>query len=214
MNAHFAKALKAMPLIAILRGLQPVRAGAVALDLVAAGFSVIEVPLNGEGALEAIAEVRRAVPKDVVVGAGTVVQPAQVHAARQAGAEFLVMPNLDRAVMLEGRALGLTLMPGVMTPSEAFAALALGADALKLFPADVVGPAGLKALRGVLLKGEALIFPVSGISTAVMKDWRDAGADGVGLGSSLFKPGYSNKEISDRARAFVAEWLRIEGTSS
>ncbi len=212
MNADFAKALKAMPLIAILRGLQPERAAAVALDLVEAGFSVIEVPLNGEGALEAIALIRRAVAKDVVIGAGTVVQAAQVHQARHAGAEFLVMPNLDRAVMLEGRALGLTLMPGVMTPSEAFSALALGADGLKLFPADAIGPVGLKALRSVLPKGQALVFPVSGITTDVMEAWHVAGADGLGIGSSLFKPGYSNQEIGDRARAFVAEWLRIEGS--
>ncbi len=211
MTARLSAAMNAMPLVAILRGLEPLRAARTAGVLVEAGFRVIEVPLNGMGALQSISEVKRAVPADIVVGAGTVLSADQARAAGEAGAELLVMPNLDPSVMDAGRSLGLALMPGVMSPSEAFAARSCGAFALKLFPAEIVCPLGLKALRSVLPKGEALIYPVGGIEPATMEAWREAGADGLGFGGALFKPGYSDDDIRKRARAIVAEWRRIEG---
>lgn len=214
MSSGLTGALQTMPLIAILRGLQSARAATVTNILVNAGFRVIEVPLNGAGAFEAISEVRRAVSGDIVVGAGTVLTPLFARQAQQSGAEFLVMPNLNSLVMEEGRRLGLPLIPGVMTPSEAFGALDMGAFALKLFPADVVQPQGLKALRSVMPKGQGLIYPVSGIEPHAMKAWFDAGADGVGIGGSLFKPGYSDTEILQRAESFVAEWRVIKGFST
>lgn len=200
-----------MPLVAILRGLQASRAPSVARALVDAGFRIIEVPLNREGALYAIDAVRRAVPDDTLVGAGTVLTPAQVHAAHAAGARLIVAPNLDAAVMAEGRALGLALMPGVMTPSEAFAARRLGVDALKLFPAEVIGPAGLNALRSVLPRLEASIYPVGGVTAETMSAWREAGADGFGIGGSLFAPELNDRDIAVRAQAFVAAWRAVEG---
>lgn len=200
-----------MPLVAVLRGLALSRAASMARVLVAAGFRILEVPLNGEGALGAIRAVRDAVGPEVVVGAGTVLKRADVRAAQAAGGELIVAPNLDVAVMEEGRALGLGLMPGVMTPSEAFAALGAGAHILKLFPAEVVGPQGLKALRAVLRPSEGLIYPVGGVSAETMKTWREAGADGFGMGTSLFKPDYSDDDVDRRARSFVAAWRALQG---
>lgn len=209
MTGKLSPALKTLPLIAILRGLQPARAGGIARALVDAGFTTIEVPLNGTGAPDAIAEVRKAVPDSVAVGAGTVLSRADVNVARHAGAEFLVSPNLNAEVMQAGRAAGLELMPGVLTPSECFAALELGAFGLKLFPAEVFGTAGLKALRSVLPKGQAQIYPVSGIDAASMASWAEAGADGFGVGSSLFKPEYDDAEIAKRATALVAACRKL-----
>ena len=203
-----------MPLVAVLRGLAPSRAAGTARTLVAAGFRILEVPLNGEGALSAIGAVRDAVPPDVVVGAGTVLTRDNVQATKAAGGELIVAPNFDPAVMDEGRSLGLALMPGVMTPSEAFGALNAGAHILKLFPAEVVGVAGFRALRAVLRRSEGLIYPVGGVSPETMRTWHDAGADGFGMGTSLFKPEYSDTDIETRARAFVAAWRAIQGRAS
>ncbi len=203
-----------MPLVAVLRGLSPERAAGTARALVAAGFRILEVPLNGEGALRAISEVRAAVGRDVVVGAGTVLKRSDVRATQSAGGELIVAPNFDNGVMDEGRLLGMALMPGVMTPSEAFAALGAGAHILKLFPAEVVGVAGLKALRAVLRRNEGLIYPVGGVSPDTMRTWHDAGADGFGMGTSLFKPEYGDEDVANRARSFVAAWRAIRGRAT
>ena len=211
MSDRVSEALHALPVVAILRGLQPSRAAQAATVLVQAGFRVLEVPLNGAGALEAIAEIRKALPGNVVVGAGTVLTRAQAREAHAAGAELLVMPNLDQNVMDEGRNLGCVLMPGVLTPTEAFAARGLGAYALKLFPAEIAGIAGLKALRSVMPKGEARIFPVGGIDPKGLRAWHDAGADGFGAGSSLFSPSLTIEDIGARARSFSAHWREIAG---
>lgn len=168
--------------------------------------------MNRAGALEAIGALRRAAPDSVVVGAGTVLTRAYAKAAHQAGAELMVAPNLDLEALAEARALGMTIMPGVMTPSEAFAARAAGAHALKLFPAEAVRPEGLKALRAVL--SDAPTFPVGGVDVGDLKAWRDAGASGVGLGSSLFKPEFSDEEIGRRARRFVDAWRALEGSKT
>ena len=195
----------------VLRGLQPERAAGVARALYQAGVRLMEVTLNSPQPFQSIREARAAIPADALVGAGTVLRPGDVDDAVSAGAEFLVMPNLDLEVMKAGRRAAVPLMPGVMTPSEAFAAVAAGASVLKLFPAEVVGPAGLKALRAVLPSDLARIFPVGGVDQQTMADWVRAGADGFGVGSSLFKPAYSDEDISRRARGLVTACLEAVG---
>lgn len=199
------------PLVAILRGLPPKDAPAIGIALVEAGFRIIEVPLNGEGALQSIAALRRAVPADIVVGAGTVLTPAEADAARDAGAELLVAPNTDAAVLAEGRKLGLALMPGFFTATEAFAALSLGAHALKLFPAEVAGPQGLKALRAVLPPARGPIYAVGGVTPETLGAWHAAGADGFGLGGALYKPSLGAADVAARAKAFAQSWERVKG---
>lgn len=206
---QFQAAVKAMPLIAILRGITPGRAEGVARSLVDAGFRIIEVPVNRAGALEAIQTIRAALPAQVIVGAGTVLTREEARAAVGAGARLLVAPNLDAGVMDEARALGAVAVPGVMTPSEAFAARGLGAHALKLFPAEVVGPHGLKALRAVLPSSEMPIYAVGGVAPETMAAWREAGADGFGIGSALFRPEFSDADIAAKAAAFVGAWRRV-----
>ena len=179
--------------------------------LVDAGFRIIEIPLNRDVALEAMRIVVGVVPPSVVVGAGTVLTRAQAREAHD-GCADMVMPHLDLGVVEEGRRLGLAVMPGVMTPTEAFAALDLGADALKLFPAEVVGADGLKALRAVLPSSQAPIYAVGGVTPETMGAWREAGADGFGIGGALFTPAFSDDEIGLRARAFVAAWRSVKGT--
>jgi 2-dehydro-3-deoxyphosphogalactonate aldolase len=203
MTVLLSEALAGVPVVAVLRGLEPSRAAGVAGALVRGGVRVMEVTLNSDGALDAIRRMRAAVPDGIVVGAGTVLRPAEVTDAKAAGAAFLVMPNLDPAVMAAGVEADLPLMPGVMTPSEAFAAVAMGASVLKLFPAEVVGPAGLKALRAVLPRRMAPIYAVGGVDVHTMTSWVEAGADGFGIGGSLFKPGFDDEDVFVRARALV-----------
>jgi 2-dehydro-3-deoxyphosphogalactonate aldolase len=203
---RFREAAAVMPLVAILRGLQPARAEGVAQALISAGFCIIEIPLNRDGALEAIRIVSRVAPHSVVVGAGTVLTRAQAREAHDAGAQILVMPHVDRGVIEEGRQLGFAVLPGVMTPTEAFEAQAAGVNALKLFPAETVGPTGLKALRSVLPSSEVPIYAVGGVTPENMRLWYEAGADGFGIGGALFQPAFNDDEIASRARAFVAAW--------
>jgi len=204
MNAHekFAGALRASPLVAILRGLDPDEAQAVGEALVTSGWKLIEVPLNSPDPLRSIALLAKAFP-DALVGAGTVLQPEQVRQVHAAGGQLVVAPNFNAEVVREAARLGMVCLPGVLTATEAFAALAAGATGLKLFPAEMIPPAAVKALRAVL-PSEALLLPVGGIGTANMAAYRAAGADGFGLGSSLYKPGITAAEVKRNALDFMA----------
>lgn len=206
MNAHekFAGALAACPLVAILRGLGPEEAHAVGEALVTSGWGLIEVPLNSPDPLRSIAALAKAFP-GALVGAGTVLQPEQVREVHAAGGELVVAPNFDAEVVREAARLGMVCLPGVLTPTEAFAALAAGASGLKLFPAEMIAPAAVKALRAVL-PPQALLLPVGGISTGNMSAYRAAGANGFGIGSALYKPGMAAAEVKRNALDFMAAW--------
>jgi 2-dehydro-3-deoxyphosphogalactonate aldolase len=194
-----------LPLVAILRGLQPERAADIGRRLFDLGFRALEVPLNRAGALEAIAAIAPIAPADAWLGAGTVLEPAQVDAVAAAGGRLIVSPHFDAAVVGRARALGLRSVPGVFTASEAFAAWRAGADALKIFPAEAMTHAGLTGLTTVLPPGLPL-WPVGSVVAGNMADWRRAGATGFGLGGGLFKPEFSAEEIERRARAYVDAW--------
>jgi 2-dehydro-3-deoxyphosphogalactonate aldolase len=207
-NARFAAAQAVLPLVAILRGIQPQEVVGIGVCLAEAGFCLIEVPLNSPDPFTSIAALRQALPDEVLVGAGTLLELGQVGPLCDCGAELAVMPHADPALIRAAKAAGLVCVPGVATPTEAFAALAAGADALKLFPAELVTPAVLKAMRAVLPKGCCLL-PVGGITTESMKPYLDAGATGFGLGSALYKPGMTVEQVATRARQFVSAWRAV-----
>lgn len=199
------QAVQRMPLVAILRGLKPAQAVAIGQTLYAAGFRTLEVPLNRPGALDCIAQLVQALPADVLVGGGTLLNLADVDAVHAAGGRLMVAPNCNARVIAHGAGLGMLCAPGVATPTEAFAALEAGAHALKLFPADMLGHGGLKALRSVLPQGTPC-WPVGGITPERMAAWVAAGASGFGIGSPLFTPGTAADVVLHRAQAFVAAW--------
>lgn len=194
-----------LPLVAILRGLQPERAADVARVLFDAGFRALEVPLNRPGAIAAIAAIVPLAPADAVIGAGTVLDTAQVDAVGDTGATLVVSPHFDAAVVRRARERGMRAVPGVFTASEAFAAWRAGADALKIFPAEAMTHAGFTGLTTVLPPGLPL-WPVGGIVPDNMAAWRRAGATGFGLGGGLFKPELGVLEIAARAKAYVDAW--------
>jgi 2-dehydro-3-deoxyphosphogalactonate aldolase len=207
---QFADAMVALPLVAILRGVKPEEAVEVGEALVAEGFRLIEVPLNSPQPFASIQRLATALGNKAVVGAGTVLKPGDVDAVAEAGGSLIVMPHTDVAVIRRAKELKLTAMPGFATPSEAFAALNAGADALKLFPAEANPPQVLKAMKAVLPKSVA-VLPVGGIVPESMAAFVEAGAGGFGLGSALYKPGASAAEVAAKAKAFVAAWRRLKG---
>lgn len=199
------ESLDALPLIAILRGLKPDEAVAVGEAIVAAGFRCLEVPLNSPDPLESIRRLRQALDGRALVGAGTVLSVAAAREVADAGGQLIISPNTNVQVIAETKTLGLLSLPGFFTPSEAFAALDAGADALKLFPAEIAGPKGLKAVRAVL-PAETRIYPVGGVDPDSMAAWRTVGASGFGIGSAVFKPGQSPEVVGAQAGRFVSAW--------
>ena len=200
--ARFAAAFAACPLVAILRGLTPAEAEGVGDALVDAGFTLLEVPLNSPDPLVSIAAMAKRYAGRAMVGAGTVLTPEAVAQVADAGGELIISPNTNTDVIRASVARGLVSLPGYYTPSEGFAALAAGAHALKLFPADGASPAFLKAQRAVLPKATR-VLAVGGISPDTMAPWRAAGADGFGLGSNLYRAGKSVADVARDAAAFV-----------
>ena len=194
-------------LIAILRGIQPHEAEDIGNALYAAGFRLIEVPLNSPDPLASIRAMRAALPTDCLIGAGTVLNADDCARVQDVGGELIVMPHSDAAVIRAAKKLGMASCPGVATPTEAFAALAAGADVLKMFPAEQLGPAVLKAWRAVMRPPIALV-PVGGITPDNLSVFAQAGASGFGLGSALYKPGLTATDDGQNARAFVAGWQR------
>ena len=203
-------ALARLPLVAILRGLTPDEAPAVGQALVDAGFCLIEVPLNSPEPFESIRLLSGAFGDVAIVGAGTVLSAANVNRVRDAGGRLIVMPHSDVAVVAAARSAGLYAVPGFATPTEGFAALAAGANGLKLFPAEANPPAVLKALRAVL-PWDVPVLLVGGIAPSTMAPYVEAGATGFGLGSALYRPGDSAADVASKAQGFVAAWERIRG---
>ena len=199
--------LEDLPLIAILRGIRPGEVPAAADVLTSAGFRIIEIPLNSPEPLESLRHL--AGRTGLLAGAGTVLSTAEVEAVAAAGGRLMVAPNADREVIAAAKRLGMVALPGVATPTEAFAALAAGADGLKMFPAEILPPKALKAWRAVLPAGIPLL-PVGGITPESMADYLAAGADGFGLGSALYKPGMSAGELGQRARAFAEAYRALK----
>jgi 2-dehydro-3-deoxyphosphogalactonate aldolase len=204
----FKAAMRELPLIAILRGLKPTEADAIGDVLVEAGFRLIEVPLNSPQPFESIARLRKRLPQ-AVVGVGTVLTAAEVRDVAAAGGELVVAPNFEREVVVETVRLGMASLPGIMTPTEAFAALAAGAHGLKLFPAELASPAVVKAMLAVLPKGTPMI-PVGGIAADNLAGWHAAGAAGFGLGSSLYKPGDGVATVRAKAAKIVSAFNSTE----
>ncbi|MEZ0170887.1 2-dehydro-3-deoxy-6-phosphogalactonate aldolase [Microvirga sp. TS319] len=197
-----------LPLVAILRGLRPDAAEAVGMALVEAGFRIIEVPLNSPDPFRSIEILAKAMPTGVLVGGGTVLDPEQVDGIRDVGGKLIVMPHGDTDVIRRAKEHRMLCTPGVATPTEAFAALKAGADAIKIFPAEGIPPAIVKAWRAVLPK-DTIVLPVGGIRPDTMKSYVDAGADGFGLGSALFTPAMSVEDIARNARAFASAWKEL-----
>jgi 2-dehydro-3-deoxyphosphogalactonate aldolase len=203
----FDAAFARCPLIAILRGVKPDEVEGIGDALVDAGFTLIEVPLNSPDPLDSIARLARRFEGRAVIGAGTVLTESQVEQVAAVGGTMIISPNANTRVIAASAEAGLVSLPGVVTPTEAFAALEAGATALKLFPAEGSSPAILKAMRAVLPK-ELRLLPVGGIAPDNMGPWRGAGADGFGLGSALYKIGFSAAEVGERAKAFVSALAR------
>ena len=194
-------------LIAIVRGVRPHEVVAIGHALYAAGFRTVEVPLNSPDPLASIRALRDALPADCLVGAGTVTTLQACAEVADAGGQLIVMPHSDAALIRAAKAAGMVCAPGVATLTEAYAALAAGADLLKLFPAEALPPAVVKAWRAVLKPPVALV-PVGGITPESIAAYAAAGASGYGLGSALYRPGDSAQDVARNADAFMQAWHR------
>lgn len=191
------------PLIAILRGIQTFEVEDVFSELLAAGVYVAEIPLNSPEAMKSIHQAAELFGGRMLVGAGTVTHTAEVEQVHQAGAKLIVSPHADAEIVRAAKHLKMCTIPGFGTATEAFAMVRAGADALKMFPADVLGPRMMIAMRAVLPKG-TLMVPVSGIDENTIPMWREAGADGYGAGAGLYKPGATGKQTAEIARRMLA----------
>ncbi len=210
--SRFNTAFATSPLVAILRGIAPHEVEAVGAQLYAVGFRIIEVPLNSPQALLSIERLKKSLPADTVVGAGTVLTTLSVQQVSDAGAEIIVMPHADVNVIRAAKHRHMICVPGVVTLTEAFAALEAGADALKLFPAELVTPTVLKAMRAVLPAAVRLL-PVGGIRPGSMIEYVRAGAAGFGLGSALYAPGMNAATVAQHGQEFVAAWTALNAST-
>jgi len=204
--------LDRLPLVAILRGVTPDEVVEVGSALVDAGFAIVEVPLNSPHPLESIARLHAKFGDEILIGAGTVMSPAQVKEIAAAGGRLIVMPHGDADVVRAAKGAGLACIPGIATPTEGFAALANGADALKLFPAELLTPAVLKSMRAVF-PSTTRFLPVGGITPDSMASYVAAGAAGFGLGGALYRRGDEPSRVAANARDFVAAWKRLRSVA-
>ncbi|WP_293858842.1 2-dehydro-3-deoxy-6-phosphogalactonate aldolase [Steroidobacter sp.] len=201
------------PLIAILRGIRPDEILDVAAALVASGIRGIEVPLNSPEPLASIRRLAERYGDQCLCGAGTVLKPAQVDAVADAGGKLIVTPNINPAVISRGVELGLRVVPGFATATEAFAALDAGATALKLFPASTYGVQHVKALRAVL-PASVKVFAVGGVGAGNLAEWSEAGIDGIGFASDIYAPGRSAEDVGSRAAAIVSAWHQARNSAT
>jgi 2-dehydro-3-deoxyphosphogalactonate aldolase len=213
MTNPLARYLDPLPLIAVLRGIRPEEVAAVGSALVAQGFAILEVPLNSPRPFDSIGELAAQFGERCLVGAGTVTTVDEVTRVNAAGGRLVVMPHSDTVVIREAKRQRMVCVPGVATPTEAFAALAAGADGLKMFPAEQLPPAVLKAWRAVLPEG-TLLVPVGGINPDKMAAYWEAGAGGFGTGSSVYKPGFAVADVAAAATAFAAAVRRLPARPS
>lgn len=203
-----AEFLTPLPLIAVLRGITPEEVPGVAAVLVGVGFRILEVPLNSPRPYASIAALAKLHGERCLVGAGTVIDAGAVERVREAGGRLIVMPHGDVQVVRAAKRAGLLCVPGVATPTEAFAALVAGADGLKMFPAEALPPAALKAWRAVLPSG-TLVFPVGGIRPDNLAAYWAAGASGFGTGSNLYRPGATPQEVGEQAARYASSFRAL-----
>lgn len=208
MSNTLGRYLDPLPLVAVLRGITPEEIPEVGATLVARGFRILEVPLNSPRPFESIRALADRFGERCLVGAGTVLTVDDVMQVHAAGGRLVVMPHGDIAVIREAKRQGLVCVPGVATPTEAFAALAAGADGLKMFPADQLPPSALKAWRAVLPR-DTLVFPVGGIRPDTLGPYWAAGADGFGTGSNLYAPGAPAAEVERAAAAYASAFRAL-----
>ncbi|RDC69821.1 2-dehydro-3-deoxy-6-phosphogalactonate aldolase [Rhodovulum sp. 12E13] len=195
-------------IIAILRGIRAQECEEIAAVLLQEGIDRIEVPLNSPDPFESIGRLQAAFGDRALIGAGTVLEPAEVEKLAAIGAQLVVSPDFNAEVVATTKAAGMLSYPGVFTATECFAALRAGADALKLFPAQILGPHGLSALRAVL-PPQARLLAVGGVGGGNFADWRNAGADGFGIGSALYQPGDSAEEVRTKARRLASQMAAL-----
>lgn len=210
---RWRQALDTLPLVAILRGIRPDEALGIGEMLVEAGFKVLEVPLNSPEPFDSIKLLASALGDRAIVGAGTVLTVADVETLKAVGGQICISPNANPDVIRRAKALGLISFPAFYTATEAFSAIEAGADALKLFPAELAGPKGLKALKAVLPK-QMPVFPVGGIEPGNMDVYLEVGAAGFGIGSSVFKPGDTAEIVYKKAKAFVDAWTKLRPSAA
>lgn len=204
------QALETCGIIAILRGVSPDEVVAVTQALYDAGVRIVEVPLNSPEPFVSIKLLAKTFAEKMIVGAGTVLSEQDLNLLKEHGGQICVSPDCHPAVISRAVALGLDPLPGVFTPTEAFAAIRAGAKHLKLFPAEAASPLTIKAWKAVLPK-HIQIHAVGGVTPDNMKDWISAGATGFGIGSALYKPGIALSKVSESAHTLVAAWKRARG---
>ena len=206
---RFDELFRKMPLIAILRGVTPAESEDIVGRIIESGIWIIEIPLNSPEPFASIKKAARRFSQEAMIGAGTVLNPEDVERAAEAGAEIIVSPNVDDAVVRKSKALDLVSVPGVMTPSEAFAALAAGADVLKFFPGELLALSVIRAYAAVLPEHVPKVL-VGGVSAESIRAFANSPVSGFGIGSSLYRPGMSVSEVSERSKIFV-EATRLAG---